>query len=92
LCLGGGAVCDLLDSVLLLALAVRPQTDLVEVLEFLGRGGAGQGVEEVVVDVEFVALVLGFVEDTLRVGCEVTCVCLGNCQLNAVCIGVAGVP
>jgi hypothetical protein len=36
LCLGGGAVCDLLDTILLFALAVGPQTDLIEVLELFG--------------------------------------------------------
>lgn len=76
MCLGRRAVRDLLDAVLLLALAVRPQTDLVEVLELLGRGSASQGVEEVVVDIELVALVLGLVEDALRVGREITGVCL----------------
>lgn len=74
--LGRRAVCDLFDAVFLLARAVRPQTDLVEVLEVLGRGGACQGLEQVVVYVNFVASVLDLVENGLWVRCEITCVCL----------------
>lgn len=81
------ALSDLLDAVLLLAFAVRPQADLVEVLEILGRGGAGQRFEQVVVDLELVGLVSDLVEDGLRVGGEITCVCLWTLLVGDVGVG-----
>jgi len=50
----------------LVALAVRPEADLVEVLELAGRGLALQRLEEVVVDVDVV--------ERVRLVAEVTCV------------------
>lgn len=71
--LAGGAVSDDLFAVLLVTLAVRPETDLVEVLELLGGCGALQSLEEVVVDVD----VLGeIIEDVVGVSSEAACICL----------------
>jgi hypothetical protein len=69
-------VSDLLYTIDLVTLAVRPQTDLVEVLEFLGGGSTCKSIEEIGVDVELFAGVVDFVEDGGRVGGKITCVCL----------------
>jgi hypothetical protein len=72
---GFGAPGNCLDArlVVFVALAVRPETDLVEVLEVLGRGGALERVEEVVVDLDVIGEV---VFDVFGVFFEFTCVCL----------------
>lgn len=71
--LAGRAIGDDFLAVALVTLAVRPQTDLVEVLELLGGGSALQSLEEVVVDVDVLGEV---VEDIVWVGGEAACICL----------------
>lgn len=66
----------LLAVLVLVALAVRPQTDLVEVLELLGGGGALEGLEELGVGLDVVWEV---VEDVVRIGVEGACVGLEYC-------------
>lgn len=61
----------LLAVLVLVALAVRPETDLVEILELLGRGGALEGLEELRVGLD---VVREFIEDVVRVGVEGACV------------------
>lgn len=59
-CLAGGAVCDCFDARLfvLVAFAVGPEADLIKVFEVTGRGFLLEGLEELVVDVDFVEDVL----------------------------------
>jgi hypothetical protein len=73
--LGGGAVGDgfLARLLVLVAGAVRPEADLVEILEVLGGGGALESLGELVVDGDAVGKV---VEDIVGVGCKPACVCL----------------
>jgi hypothetical protein len=54
---------------ILVTLAVRPETDLVEVFEFLGRGSALKSLKEVVVNVDVI-------EDVLGIRGEAACICL----------------
>ncbi len=53
--------------------AVREQTNEVEVLELLGRGGALQGREKIVVDIDILGECRGGV---FWIGIEITCICL----------------
>jgi hypothetical protein len=67
-----GAVGNRLFAILILvAFAVRPETDLVKILEFLGGRGALEGFEELRVGLDVVWKV---VEDVVWVGVEGACV------------------
>jgi hypothetical protein len=59
--LGLGAPGDCLDArlVVLVALTVRPETDLVEIFEVFGGGGALEGLEEVAVELDVIGEVVG---------------------------------
>ena len=57
----------------LFALAVAPQTNLVEVLELLGRGRALESLEQIIVELDVVGKV---VDDALGIRSEAACVCL----------------
>jgi hypothetical protein len=75
--LARGAVCDLLFERLgvFVALAVREETDLVEVLELLGAGYAFEGRLKLGVGDP----VRDFIRNGFGVGCEVACLCLSWC-------------
>jgi hypothetical protein len=71
--LGRRAEGDCLLAVDLVTLAVAPQANLVKVLQFLGRCGALEGLEKIVVELDVVREV---VDNALGIRSKAACVCL----------------